>query len=554
MGFLKEYFPNVPIMALTATADKVTRRDIVRQLRLSSPEIFISSFDRPNLSLDVRPGQKRMQQIEQFLKTREGEAGIIYCFSRRNCETVAQKLIDRGIKADFYHAGLDPRRRELVQENFIQDKTTVICATIAFGMGIDKSNVRWVIHYDMPGSIESYYQEIGRAGRDGVRSHTLLFYSYGDVMKRKELWANGNTANLETRYAKLDRMYKYASAQQCRRKILLSYFGEHLAENCGNCDVCKNPPTYFDATVLAQKAISCALRLRERVGMNMLINVLRGSRLSGLLSAGYDKIKTYGVGKDLSFADWRAYVEQMINDGLLEVVIDDHNRLRVTEAGRRVVFDGATVQLVNVVVAKEREEAKKENAKRGRAKPVSSDSLFERLRSLRRTLAQQRGFAPYQVFSDATLHDMVRLSPNNDEQMRAVSGVGEQKLRNYGEQFIQEIRAYKKSLSGAGTKKTYQVTHDLLKTGKTPAQVAHERGLGETTIFSHIAHLYEIGEPVRLSDYISKDELRSILDTLRDLKEPYKLKEIHAAMNGSIDYGKIRLAIAYCNRKTKSVS
>ena len=557
--YLKRTFPNAPFLALTATADKVTRRDIIRQMQLNEPRVFISSFDRPNLSLTVKPGQKRLEQMEKFLKNRRDESGIVYCFSRRDCENVAATLVSRGFRADYYHAGLDSRERDRVQENFIQDKTQIICATIAFGMGIDKSNVRWIIHYSMPGSIESYYQEIGRAGRDGVNADTLLFYSYGDVLNRQKLWENGGTANMDTRKAKMDRMYQYATAQQCRRRILLSYFGEHLPENCGNCDVCKNPPTYFDGTVLAQKAISCALRVRERVAMNLLINILRGSRAYSVLAGGYDKVKTYGVGKDLSFEDWRAYVEQMINDGLLEVVIDENKRLRVTEAGKNVVYGRAKVQLVDVQEAKRREAAAKQEAKRTRKEaPVGNESadLFEKLRQLRTRLARERGVAPYLVFNDATLHDMVRRRPKNDEQMREVSGVGEQKLRNYGEDFLHAIFEFEKSdlnkiRNTNGKISTLQITYDLLKSGKSVSEVSQQRAIGESGIFNHLAQLYEMGKDVDIRPYITQGELRQVLNVLKDLPEPYKLRDVHDALDGQFDYNKIRLGLAYCNRQER---
>jgi ATP-dependent DNA helicase RecQ len=276
LRYLKEQFPEVPVVALTATADRATRKDIVLQLALPDPETFIASFDRPNLSLAVRPGQQRLKQIIDFIKERPGQSGIVYCLSRKETEDVALGLQNQGIKAEFYHAGLSPDRRDKVQTAFIKDSTPIIVATIAFGMGIDKSNIRWVIHYNLPKNMEGYYQEIGRAGRDGLNSDTLLFYSYGDLMRLQSMITESGQAELMQ--AKLDRMQQYAEASMCRRRILLSYFGEDLGKDCGNCDVCLHPPQRFDGTVLAQKALSAVARTQERIGVIMLVDILRGSQ------------------------------------------------------------------------------------------------------------------------------------------------------------------------------------------------------------------------------------------------------------------------------------
>ena len=316
LNFIKSQFPNIPVVALTATADKITRRDIVKQLNLSDPKIFIASFDRPNISLSVRPGQKKIQQILDFVKARPNQSGIIYCLSRKNTEKVAEKLNAAGVKAGFYHAGLGAAERSKVQEDFINDNVPVVCATIAFGMGIDKSNVRWVIHHNLPKNIEGYYQEIGRSGRDGVKADTLLFYSFGDVMVLRDIIQNNDSENIEVQLSKLERMQQYAESLICRRKILLGYFSETLKEDCGNCDVCKNPPQHFDGTVVAQKALSAIARLKEKVGIRMLIDVLRGSRRQEIFQNEFDKIKTYGAGADISFSDWQHIISQLISPRL----------------------------------------------------------------------------------------------------------------------------------------------------------------------------------------------------------------------------------------------
>ena len=291
MSYLKREFPEVPVTAFTATADKLTRKDIVKQLNLDSPEIFVASFDRPNLGIEVRPGQKRLQQIIRFIRQHPDQPGIIYCLSRKSTEDLAEKLRKNGITAGHYHAGMSPQQRMKCQEDFVNDTVPIICATIAFGMGIDKSNVRWVIHYNLPKNIESYYQEIGRAGRDGAPADTLLFYSYGDVMILEEILRKNESSQTELQLAKLNRMREFAEALVCRRVILLNYFSESTEKSCGNCDVCKNPPEYFDGTVLTQKALSAIYRLREQVASNMLINILRGAGRREIFQRNYHKIK-----------------------------------------------------------------------------------------------------------------------------------------------------------------------------------------------------------------------------------------------------------------------
>jgi ATP-dependent DNA helicase RecQ len=327
----------VPIIALTATADRLTQRDIQQQLRLSEPQVFTASFDRPNLNLIVRPGQDRVGGILEFLDRHPDQPGIIYCLSRKQCETLSQKLIAKGYRAGHYHAGMTPNQRSAVQEGFLKDDLQVIIATIAFGMGIDKSNVRWVIHYNLPKNIEGYYQEIGRAGRDGTDATAVLFYSFSDVMSLREMLTKDNPNLTQLNLTKLERMQQFAEAASCRRKILLNYFGEVLATDCGNCDICRNPPTTFDGTLIAQKALSAVVRMRERASIGLLIDVLRGMRNQAVLSGGYDQIKTYGAGADLPYLDWYSYVHQMLNDGLLYIAYEEGYALKITELGKEVL-------------------------------------------------------------------------------------------------------------------------------------------------------------------------------------------------------------------------
>jgi ATP-dependent DNA helicase RecQ len=443
MRFLKREFPLTPIIALTATADKLTRRDIARQLQLDQPEVFIASFDRPNLSLEVRPGQRRLEQILAFLKQRPKQPGIIYCLSRRSTEELAEKLQAKGIAASFYHAGMDADERAAVQEDFINDRQQIICATVAFGMGIDKSNVRWVIHYNLPKNIESYYQEIGRAGRDGAQADTLLFYSYQDTMVLRDILQKNESEMIDLKLAKLERMQQYAEAVGCRRRILLSYFGEDAKEDCGNCDVCKNPPSAFDGTVIAQKALSAIHRLRQQVGMTTLIDVLRGSGKKEIYERGYHQIKTYGAGRDIPLLEWQHYLLQLLNLGYVEIAHEQHGALQLTPASQRLLFNGEKVQLVRFATIRERQQTERTQAKQSAKPERVRDALFEKLRLLRLELARERGLPPYIVFSDATLEEMAAARPANDEEMKHISGVGERKLHLYGSYFIEAIAKYR---------------------------------------------------------------------------------------------------------------
>jgi ATP-dependent DNA helicase RecQ len=446
MGFLHETFPNVPIIALTATADKITREDIVRQLHLKEPKIFISSFDRPNLSLTVKRGylqKEKSKTILEFISRHDGESGIIYCMSRSKTETVAQLLQKHGIRAAVYHAGLSPKERDKAQADFINDRIQVVCATIAFGMGIDKSNVRWVIHYNLPKSIESFYQEIGRAGRDGMPSDTVLFYSLSDLilLTRFATESGQQDINLE----KLQRMQQYAESDICRRRILLSYFGETSTEDCGNCDVCKNPPQRFDGTVIVQKALSGIARTNEQVGIQSLIDILRGTMGTGITSKGYQQLKTFGAGRDIPGRDWQDYLLQMLQLGYFEIAYNENNHLKITSSGNDVLFGRTKAQLAVI----RREETGKKKTKKTTTKELSLDlpsientDLFEALRQLRKKLADEDMLPPYIVLSDKVLHTLSTLRPKSVEDFGNISGIGDYKKKKYGKEFVSLIREY----------------------------------------------------------------------------------------------------------------
>lgn len=555
---LKTMFAKVPMVALTATADRLTRKDIVQQLRLRNPQQFVSSFDRPNLSLTVLPGQNRFKAILDFIRLRPNQSGIIYCLSRKGTEDLAAKLRTQGIAAGHYHAGMSAAERSEVQEKFIEDDIPIICATIAFGMGIDKSNVRWVIHYNLPKNIEGYYQEIGRAGRDGLKSDTLLFYSFSDVIRLRSFIEEGGQPELQL--AKLERMQHYADAQICRRKILLNYFGETIQKDCGNCDVCKNPPQRFDGTIVAQKSFSAIARLKEQVGMGMLIDVLRGSSRKEVLDKGYDKIKTYGVGSDMSTAEWQQCLLQFLNMGLIEVAYDEGHVIKLTNASRAVLFDGAKVQLVRMAAHAGQRATERTDRLQPRSKRETfAKSLFERLRQLRKRLADAGKLAPYLVFTDATLEQMCQDLPTNEIKMRRISGVGDRKLQQYGQAFIQEILDFIRQEDEKGEQgvqlreNTYLVTYEYYRRGNSVAEIAGLRNLHEATIYAHFARLYEEGYAVEIDTYLDLEEVREIQDAIVIVGGTERVKLIFDYLKGAVPFYKIRLAIALLNGQKAGV-
>ncbi|MEE0589442.1 MAG: DNA helicase RecQ [Bacteroides stercoris] len=451
MGILHQQFPHVPIIALTATADKITREDIIRQLHLNHPRTFISSFDRPNLSLTVKRGYQQKEKsktILDFIARHPGESGIIYCMSRSKTESVAQMLQKQGIRTAVYHAGLSPSLRDEAQDDFINDRVQVVCATIAFGMGIDKSNVRWVIHYNLPKSIESFYQEIGRAGRDGLPSDTLLFYSLADLILLTKFATESGQQNINLE--KLQRMQQYAESDICRRRILLSYFGEIADHDCGNCDVCKNPPERFDGTVIVQKALSAIVRTDQQIGTGVLVDILRGNMSPEVVGKGYQQLKTFAAGRDVPARDWHDYLLQMLQLGYFEIAYNENNHLKITSAGSDVLFGRATARLV--VIRREETNETKRGRKRQATVPAQelplglpnteNEALFEALRKLRKRLADEEALPAYIVLSDKVLHLLSTSRPTNLEEFGNISGIGEHKKKKYGKEFINLIRKY----------------------------------------------------------------------------------------------------------------
>lgn len=445
LGTLKQRYPHIPVMALTATADRITRDDIAHQLHIPDARLFISSFDRPNISLSVvrgSSGKQKLRQIIQFINLHRDESGIIYCLSRKNTENMAANLRRAGISAAPFHAGMSVSEKQQVQRDFINDDLKVVCATIAFGMGIDKSNVRFVIHSNMPRNIESYYQEIGRAGRDGLPADALMFYSYGDVVTLQQFAKQ--SGQVQVNMDKLQRMQQFAESTVCRRRMLLSYFNERFDHDCHNCDVCDNPPQRFDGTQLAQMALSAIKRTNEQAGMYTVTDILRGWRKAEIIERGYDLLKTFGVGRGYSVAEWNAYLLQMLQMGLFDVAYDENNHLKITEYGNEVLYGRQTIEL-------SRYERRDLSQKKPAAAPLAIPEpdapakqmdrvLFDKLRDLRKALATASHIAPFMVFSDKSLTAMATEKPTTQAEFSIIHGVGDVKCQKYWRAFTATIR------------------------------------------------------------------------------------------------------------------
>ena len=443
LGTLKDSFPHVPILALTATADKITKADILEQLRLSEPRVFISSFDRPNLSLDVRKAYRKRERIRSILEViarHTNESGIIYCLSRKGTEEMAAELKNHGISVGIYHAGLSAQERTQVQDDFINDRINVICATIAFGMGIDKSNIRFIIHNNLPKSIESFYQEIGRGGRDGLPTETILFYNLQDLITLRKFAEESGQRDINIE--KLSRMQEYAESQVCRRRIILNYFGETSDCSCGNCDVCKNPPQHFDGTIIVQKALSAIRRAEEQAGFTLVTDILKGRMSPVVVAKGFDKMKTFGAGRDITAGDWHAYLLQMLQRGYIEIAYNEDRHIKVTSLGEDVLFGRKRAELAVIV----REDLRVTKRKRQEQLPDSStqmqtadQQLFEKLRELRRTIANEIKKPAYIVLSDKSLQSLTMVKPTNLLLFGNCFGIGEHKKNQFGERFVDLI-------------------------------------------------------------------------------------------------------------------
>jgi len=445
LGALRERLPGVPMIALTATADPQTRQDIVRVLRLADARVHVTSFDRPNIRYAVLEKRQPMDQLLGFLATQGNESGIVYALSRRRVEEIATRLADRGLRAAAYHAGLPAAVREDVQERFLRDELQVVVATVAFGMGIDKPNVRFVIHHDVPRHIEGYYQETGRAGRDGLPAEALLLFGTQDVVVARQMLeetANPDQRRIEAH--KLQAMVGFAESLTCRRQVLLGYFGETLPEPCGNCDVCLDPPERMDATEAARKALSCIYRVGQRFGMKHVVEVLRGADTARIRQLGHERLSTWGIGRELGEAEWLSILRQLIHRGYVVQDIADYSVLKLTPAARPLLRGEATLELARPRLrTRTAGPSRRATRQRGAVELAPGDMpLFEALRTLRREIAGRQGVPPYVVFGDVTLVEMSRLRPLGEAELLGITGVGQVKLERYGAEFLALLRGY----------------------------------------------------------------------------------------------------------------
>ncbi len=445
LALLRKIHPNVPMIALTASADEATQRDIMAKLELRNPKSYVASFERKNIFLKSLPGQDRLKHILDLINKRKGQAGIIYCLSRAATEQVSQSLIKKGIKSTHYHAQLPPDTRNKVQDAFLNDDLQVICATIAFGMGIDKSNIRWIVHYNMPKNIEGYYQEIGRSGRDGSEAEAVMFYSFQDYKIMLDMIMDNQETDSEYKElqkSKLDRVFQSASTSDCRTNLLLSYFGEYKTEPCNHCDNCLNPKTTFDGTILAQKAISGVIRCNEQLTMTSLIDLLRGMPKEELKRAGYDQVKTFGAGRDRFPTEWKSFITQLINQGFLCIDFSDYNKLKTTPLSRSILSNERKVNLEEAIikVVKPAKPVKQKSS----STMVSGNLLVSSLKTWRLNKAKSSNVPPYVVLHDSTIENIAAFKPQSIEDLATIDGIGEHKLKKYGEEIVQVVNDYLK--------------------------------------------------------------------------------------------------------------
>jgi ATP-dependent DNA helicase RecQ len=574
---LTRHFQGVPIIALTATADTATQADIRAQLKLEHCRTFVSSFERKNLTLSCLPGTDRFKLIHQFILQRPQAAGIIYCLSRRSTEELALKLRQSGINSYFYHAALKAEDRAKIQDDFQHDRIQIICATIAFGMGIDKPNIRWVIHYNLPKNIESYYQEIGRAGRDGKPAEALLFASYRDMKTLKD-FIHHSQASLQFKQvqeAKLSRMWEFTQTVSCRTGFILNYFGEYTENKCGHCDRCLDPPAQFDATIVSQIALSACLRLNQSVNMTTLIDVIRGSSRQEIIQNGYHQIKTYGVGRHIDFKTWSAYLTQLIDQGYLAIDFTRGNHLKLTELARPVLKSEKTVLLSEPQVI----DLERTKSNQGNEEFKAEDSpLFNALLELRKRLADTEQIQSYRVFSNATLAEIARIKPGTHAAFSAISGVGEFKLNKYGQDFVALICAMteesERTLDAAANKvagsrttsrtaksadkpdtfknkssSTIEATLALLDQGNTIEEIAQQRNLKAETIYAHIFNLHLLGKEVDISGLITADDIQTIQKKWLDMNKTTSARALYHALDEHYRYDQIKFALSLAEKQ-----
>lgn len=571
---LTRLFPTIPVIALTATADTATQADIRQQLHLENCETFVSSFERTNLTLNVLPANDRIEVIKKFLSSQINKPGIIYCLSRRSTEELALKLKKAGFNSHFYHAALKPQDRARIQDDFQQDNIQIVCATIAFGMGIDKANIAWVIHYNLPKNIEGYYQEIGRAGRAGQPAETLLFAGYRDMKTLKDFIDHSGAAQQfkDVQTAKLQRMWEFTQATSCRTNFILNYFGEFKAEPCGHCDRCLDPPNRFDGTIISQIALSACLRLNQQVNLTTLVDVIRGSSRQDIIQNGYHQIKTYGVGKDIDYKSWVSYITQLIDQGVLSIDFTQGNRLVLTELAKPILKSETTILLSEPqVVDFKAKETKKDVGDLSDAE----SRLYASLSDLRRKLADAEQIQALRIFSNATLTEMARIKPGNLPAFASISGVGKFKLEKYAEVFIQLILEFvpkdeclfldeadllktsrskakkskkiadpDKTFAPGKISKTHELTFQMLSSGLSPQEIAEERQVKVETIYSHMFRLSLSGKNVDVSNLIDEDDILIIHEKWLELDKPASSKLMFHKLEERFRYDQIDYAIS----------
>jgi ATP-dependent DNA helicase RecQ len=556
LSVLKEVFPAVPVIALTATADRLVRSDIVERLNIPNAERFVSSFNRPNIFYAVEPKKESFARLLEFLSPRRNESGIIYCLSRASVDSLAADLRDEGYQAIPYHAGLEKHERDKNQQLFINDDAKIVVATIAFGMGIDKSNVRFVVHMDLPKNIESYYQETGRAGRDGLKSDALLFFTWADVTKLKKFAAiEGNAQQTEIMFKKLNQMAEFGELRTCRRKFLLNYFSEPFKEDCGNCDNCVTEVEMFDGTIIAQKALSAVYRTGQRFGLNYVINLLRGSE-SQTIRDDHRNLKTFGVGADVPTNAWFEHFKDLIAQGYLVQTDGQYPTIALTGKSADVLAGKVKVELTKARVRDEKR----------RKLPASEmqyeTPLFEELRRLRANFAKAENLPPYIIFSDATLIEMAAWLPLTEDDMRRIMGVGDLKWQKYGRDFLKEIQNYcarhglttrsdlkqssrarkRRTRRGPDNRSTFEVTLDLFRNGKSVNEIARERDLTISAVEGHLALFIPMGK-VRLEEVVTESKIAAIREAIAKHGDA-ALGPIKTELGEDYSYGEIRAVLA----------
>jgi ATP-dependent DNA helicase RecQ len=549
---LRIRYPKIPVVALTATATQRVRQDIIQQLELKNPYIHVASFNRTNLYYEVIP--KKKQTFTQLLKIIQevGGSGIIYCLSRKNVEDLAFRLQNHGISALPYHAGLEDQIRSENQTRFIRDDVQIMVATVAFGMGINKPDVRFVIHYSLPRTLESYYQESGRAGRDGESARCTLFFSYGDI-KTIEYLIEQKPDPDEQRIARqqLRQMLDYAEASECRRTVQLSYFGEFFSENCAKCDNCQTQNPVEDWTIEAMKFLSCIARCHERFGMNYIIDVLRGSKSQKILDRRHDQLSTYGIGKDKTAEEWKNLGRSLLRQGLLDQTTDGYAILKLNSRSWEVMKRERTVEITVI---------KEQNVEKStRSLAIEAEMLFEQLRQLRKKLADEQSIPPYMVFSDSTLKLMAQQRPQNLEELSQISGVGSYKLERYGKEFTEAIFTYchgqnlptsrsKKSESKRLTLEDLSdsliMTLSLYQDGLSLNAIANERGLKTSTIADHLTQLIAANQNINIDQFVEPERQKNIIQAIEKVGD-ISLKTIYECLGEYYNYEEIKMVREY---------